>query len=765
MERFFVYAILKPFKLLLRQPLFFLTNPFSLCYIYKQLSVSNNWYFLYFRRPGCETPGLTMRRIYRSLPVWLLLIAGPTLAQQKKTLTFDQIFTRPVPITEPLPAIRGWADKSHYIETRNGQTLSVDAKTGRTATYTPPPATGGRVFVRDNDVFFQAAGSASDLRLTQDTAIEKNPTLSPDEKYVAFTRNNDLYAVEVATKKETRFTTDGTNLIYNGWASWVYYEEILGRASQYRAFWWSPDSRKIAFMRFDDTKVPLFPIYSEVGQHGYLENTRYPKAGDKNPETRLGIVSVTGGDIVWADFNQQDDQYFGQPFWTPDGTALWAQWMNRGQNDLVLYAINPQNGSKKTVYEEKQSTWVDWLTDIYFLAGNKGFIVRSDRSGWDHLYLYNMNGTLKTQLTSGNWRVRDVLEVNEKKQIVYFTARKEASTRFDLYKISLKGGQPQRLTSGNLSHDVKLAPGGDYFISVASNLQTPPRMSLLNDKGQVVRELGNSRGATFDSYQLALPELKTYKTRDGLELPMTIIWPLNMEAGRKYPVLISIYGGPDAGTVYDTWRLGLPTQWYATEGVIQVAIDNRAAGHLAKVGLNYIHRQLGKYEIEDYMDATKWLMTQPGVDAKKICITGGSFGGYMTCMALTYGADVFPYGIANFSVTDWRLYDSHYTERYMDTPAENPEGYKITAAMTHASKYKGLLRIVHGTMDDNVHLQNTTQLVNTLQDLGKHFELMLYPGERHGWGGLKGIHSRNETYRFVYQHLLEKPLPEGFKGK
>lgn len=709
-----------------------------------------------------------MRSTSKTLPAWLaglsLLVVLPAAAQEKKELTFDQIFTSPVTLTAPLPAIRGWADKDHYIEARNGQSYRVNARTGKTSPYTAPAETGSTVSVRDNDVYLRTP-AGEEVRLTQDSAEEKNPVLSPDEKYVAFTRNNDLYAVEVASRKEIRYTSDGSDVVYNGWASWVYYEEILGRASRYRAFWWSPDSRKIAFMHFDDTKVPMFPIYSEKGQHGFLEKTRYPKAGDTNPETKLGIVPVTGGNITWADFNAKDDQYFGQPFWTPDGAALWAQWMNRGQDNLIIYAIDPQTGAKKPVYDEKQPTWIDWFTDIHYLSGGKGFILKSDKSGWDHIYLFNMDGSLKKQLTAGNWRVRQILQIDEKKQLVYFTARKEASTRFDLYKVRFNGGEPERLTFGEFSHEVKLAPEGGYFITTYSNMRTPPRMALLNDKGKLIRELGNAAGAAFNTYALALPELKSYKTRDGLELPMTIIWPAKMESGKKYPVLISIYGGPDAGSIYDIWRPSLPAQWYAKEGLIQVVMDNRAAGHLGKKGMNDIHRQLGKHEIEDYMDGARWLISQPGVDASKICITGGSFGGYMTCMALTYGADVFTHGIANFSVTDWQLYDSHYTERYMDTPAENPEGYRITSAITHAARYKGLLRIVHGTMDDNVHLQNTIQLVNRFQDLNKHFELMLYPGERHGWGGPKGLHSRNETYRFVYTNLLEKPLPAGFAGK
>jgi Periplasmic component of the Tol biopolymer transport system len=238
--------------------------------------------------------------MYKSLPVWLTglslltVSALPALAQEKKELTFDQIFTRPVSITEPLPFIRGWADKDHYIESRSGQMLSVDAKSGKTAPYVQPPATGNTVSVKNNDIYIQRPNGGEEIRLTSNDELEKNPTLSPDEKYVAFTRNNNLFAIEVATKKEIQYTTDGSDVIYNGWASWVYYEEILGRSSRYRAFWWSPDSRKIAFMRFDDSKVPVFPIYSEVGQHGFLENTRYPKAGDTNPEVKLAIVPVTG---------------------------------------------------------------------------------------------------------------------------------------------------------------------------------------------------------------------------------------------------------------------------------------------------------------------------------------------------------------------------------------------------------------------------------------------------------------------------------------
>jgi len=684
-------------------------------------------------------------------------------AQERKDLSFGQIFKGEASgLSQPLPAIRGWADDTHYIEMRSdAKAWKVDAQTGNATPYEKAPD-GASVAVVQNDIIYTSDEGVK-TQLTHDTTQERNPTLSPDGKYVAFTHGNDLYSIEIATKKQIRYTTDGTDVIYNGWASWVYYEEILGRPSKYRAFWWSPDSKHIDYMHFNDSKVPVFPIYSATGQHGYLENTRYPEAGDTNPSVKVGIVPVTGGNTVWSDFNENDDQYFGTPFWTADN-HLWLQWMNRRQDNLKIYDVNLENGSKKEVYDEKQPTWIDWKDDMTFLENGKGFIMQSDKTGWSHIYWYNMDGSLKKQLTSGNWTVSHIASIDNKNQLIYFVARKEISTRTDLYQVNMKTGVISRLTFGDYFHNTMVSPNGSFFITTYSNLATPPVMALLNNKGKVIRELGQSKGAQFDQYNLAGTKIQYYKTRDGLELPMTITMPLHMQEGKKYPILISIYGGPNAGTVYDNWKSSLPAQWLAKEGVIQVAIDNRSSGQLGKMGMNYIHRQLGKHEIEDYMDAATWLRAQSWTDTSKVCITGGSFGGYMTCMALTYGASVFTHGMANYSVTDWQLYDSHYTERYMDTPAENPDGYRITSPIYYADRYKGMLRITHGTMDDNVHMQNSIQFVDKLENLGKHFEFMVYPGERHGWRtSLKNRHSDNEMYRFIYRYLLEQPFPNGFE--
>ncbi len=687
---------------------------------------------------------------------------------QQKVLSFNEVFNSPVKeILKPLPQYSGWVDDTHYIEYRlegqQNKPYTVDVKTGEAVPSAPAQVNEASVFIRNKDVFFKDAGG-TEKQLTRDTVLEKNPTLSPDKKQVAFTRNNDLYSVDVLSGAETRYTNDGSNVIYNGWASWVYFEEILGRASRYKAFWWSPDSRKIAFMRFDDSQVPVYPIYNSEGQHGFLENTRYPKAGDKNPEVKVGVVNSGARGIVWADFNPKTDQYFGTPYWMADSKTLWVQWMNRDQNDLIIYSVDPVSGSKSVIYEEKQNTWVDWFDGMYFLKNGSGVILKSDKSGWGHYYYYDLKGNLKKQLTSGSWRVGELLLVDERDQEMYFTARQESSTRYDLYTVELKGDdEPKRLTFGNYDHQIKLSPDGKYFITTYSNLTTPARSALVNRKGEIVRELATSQGSLYDSYSLPKTELSYYKTRDGLELPMTVTLPLNFDPAKKYPVWISVYGGPDAGTVYDRWKspLGL-NYWWAKEGVIQVAIDNRSAGHLGKVGMDFIYKKMGKYEIEDYMDAALSLKAKPYVDGSKIGITGGSFGGYITAMALTYGADVFTHGIANYSVTDWSLYDTHYTERFMGTPQNNAEGYKTTSPITYADRLKGTLRIVHGTMDDNVHMQNTIQFIDKLQDLNKHFEFMLYPGERHGWGGLKAKHSSQENVRFMYRHMLEKPVTPEF---
>ena len=672
-----------------------------------------------------------------------------------------------------LPRFIRWIDNNQFVlNTKRGEDAAPKNYVYNLTTkqYSIAPAelvpTEKSVVLKKGDLFLKDNGT--EVQLTFDNAEEKNPTLSPDGNYVGYTKNNNLYTLSLATKKEVAITNDGATGILNGYASWVYFEEIFGRPTQYRAFWWSPDSKYISFMRFDERKVPMFPIYNSEGQHGFVEETRYPKAGDQNPTVKIGWTSPNGGAITWADFNDADDQYFGWPIWNPNNNSMWLSWMDRGQNNLKIYELDMTSGAKKEVYKEYQKTWID-LEDrvngrINFIANNEGYIALSDASGWNQLYLYNMNGQLINPITNGKFTVTGIKLIDEKTRSIYFTARGlENSARGDFYVVNFDGKNLKRLSIGDYNYaQVYLSPNAKRFVSVYSNVNTPTTIALVDrkDKNPVVTVLGTAVDSSFKAENFAKTELIRIKSADGLfELPALVTWPKNMDPNKKYPLMVSIYGGPNAGTVMDSWSNPEMKENWAKEGMIQVAFDHRASGHFGKEGVNYMYRNLGYWEMQDYMTMAKWFIANGSADPKKIAITGFSYGGYMSCYALTYGADVFTHAMAGGSVTAWELYDSHYTERFMDTQKENPEGYKSGSVMTHVKNFKGILQLVHGTMDDNVHMQNSIQLLSALQDNGKDVEFMLYPGGRHGWGGAKGKHFSDLKNKFIYKYLLEKPVP------
>lgn len=711
--------------------------------------------------------------VFASLLVSSLIVTAQKKTHGTKTLTGNHL---PAGFYNPIPTVVKWIDDDHVILKEKTATdagyknYMLEVATGKSAIATAEMMRGmipvKSVIEKNDDLYYLFNGV--EKRITNDTAEEKNPTFSPDSNYIAYTKDNNLYTYNLLTNRESQLTTDGNFTTLNGYASWVYYEEIFGRSTHYRAFWWSPDSKVLAYAHFDESMVPMFPIYNSDGQHGFVEQTRYPESGDKNPGVKIGFVHPDGGKTIWAGFNEKEDQYFGWPIWRNSNNTLWLPWMNRAQDHLIIYEVNTETGARKPVYGETQKTWID-LEDrvggrINFLTDDKGYIAQSDKTGWNHLYLYNMDGTLKNTITSGNYTVLEIKYVDDKNDAVYFTARsRENSARIDLYRVKFDGTGLKRLTFGAYNHNqIHLSPTAKYFITTYSNVTTPAKIALIDNNGKMIRELGDAKGAAFNQYQLAKTELIHIKSEDGLfELPAIVTWPANMDPNKKYPMLISIYGGPNAGTVWDSWNWNANRQLYANEGLIQVSFDHRASGHFGKAGVNYMYHNLGYWEMQDYKTMARWFIKNGHADTSKIGITGFSYGGYMTCYALTYAADVFTCGMAGGSVVDWRLYDTHYTERYMGTPQNNPEGYKSSSVLNYIDKYKGMLQIVHGTMDDNVHMQNSIQLISALEDKKKNFEFMLYPGGRHGWRNLpaKADHFENLKTQFIFKYLLKKPVP------
>lgn len=587
------------------------------------------------------------------------------------------------------------------------------------------------------------------------SAQEMNLTLSPDGKMYAFTRDNDLWIRNVSDSVETRITFDGSDVILNGYASWVYYEEIFGRASNYRAFWWSPDSRKIGFYRFDNSAVSMFPIFSPFGQNGELRQTRYPKAGQANPSVRIGMADVGCPEdvkIVWADFSEEDDQYFGTPFWGADSKELYVSREPRRQNVLDLYAVSAGDGSRRAVYHEEYPTWVEWIEGMIFTE--KGlYMARNFETGWEQIYFLGYDGTLK-RLTSGeNWNI-SLLKVDEKKGDVWFTAKRDSRLHVTLYRLDRKG----RITAltdpeFNLA-GLELSEDGRSFTASLSTASRPwrkieGRMDKYAQKWLEDEDVSLTEGRP--SPQVVRIE------NDGFDLYALMSLPENFDPEKKYPVVMQLYGGPGTPYVRDRWGdRDASDEWCYHNGIIYIVTDPRSSGENGRRGMDEAFARMTVIELEDYKAWAEYLRSLPYVDGSKIGVEGFSFGGTTTSMLVLRFPEYFCCGIAGGGVYDWTLYDSHYTERFMDTPQANPEGYKIASVLSFVPELKnpGALKLTHGTGDDNVHFQNTLLLVDALQKAGVQFELMIYPDGMHGYRGAQGKHSAEADHIFWSRHLL-----------
>ena len=680
----------------------------------------------------------------------------------------------------PIPRAWKWLGNTEAVFSYDGtfadsSAFAVNAKTG----------------IRRMGV--SAPAKFSDFPVKPEGAV--NMTYSPDMTKIAFTRENDLYVVDIASGEEIRLTFDGSDVILNGYASWVYYEEIFGRASMYRAFWWSPDSKKIGFYRFDNSQVPMFPIYSafqnptaaasqsqsprvtDLGIGGSLSETRYPKCGQTNPQVRIGIVDLTGecvgcpmrceDAIIWADFDPTLDQYFGIPFWGPDSQEFFIARMPRLQNTIDLYAVSVADGSKRHVYNETYKTWLNWFDGVVF-TDNGLYMAREFETGWQQIYFLSYDGKEFRRLTDGpNWNVA-IVRVDEKKGDVYFTAKRDEVAKQALYKVDKKGAMTALTDPAYNATGISFSPDGKYFVASLSNMTTPTKVSVFPSSGKNITRgvtVADMQGPDYDPAKYALPELVFITTADGFRLPGMIVYPKDFDESEKYPVHVDIYGGPDTPLVRDRWVTPNPSnQWYSENGIIQITVDPRAAGHNGREGLDMIYRQLTVWEVKDFCEWATWLQSLPYVDADRIAVEGFSFGGTMTCMLLMQAPDKFHYGIAGGGVYDWALYDSHYTERYMDTPQANPDGYEVSKVLNYVEGYPAdystdesvMLKLTHGTGDDNVHHQNTLQLLDAMHKAGKKFDFMIYPDGMHGYRGYQGAHFNAANREFLLKYLLDK---------
>jgi dipeptidyl-peptidase 4 len=557
-----------------------------------------------------------------------------------------------------------------------------------------------------------------------------DPKISPDGRYVSLVRDHNLWLVGVADGKERALTQGGTEEVRKGELDWVYPEELEITT----AYWWAPDSSAIAYFQMDESKVAKYPLVDFSSPDGDAEEERYPPAGGANPIVRVFVVPVGGGEARAMDTGENTDIYIPRVNWLTDSKHIAIQRLNRQQTVLDLLIADAASGETRTALTEKDQYWINISNDLHFLKDGKRFLWSSERSGYRHLYLYDLDGKEQAQLTKGEWEVSAVDAVDEGKGLVYFTGTSKSPLERHLYRVSLDGSAVSRITIHNGTHGINMAPDASAFVDTYSDVMTPPRQDLAHADGSLLRIINENKVAELAEYHLVAPQFLTVKTHDGVQLNAWMIKPPDFDASRKYPVLIFTYGGPHAQVVVNAWgnNTGLWHQEMAQKGYVIFALDNRGSAGRGHIFEEPIHYRLGAQELSDQRDGVEYLKSLPFVDASRIGIWGWSYGGHMTLHAMFEAGNIFKAGFAGGPVTDWFFYDSIYTERYLGLLPQNAEGYRSSSPLEKAGGLKGKLLIAHGTGDDNVHFANTLTLINELIENGKYVEVMPFPGRGHG---------------------------------
>jgi dipeptidyl-peptidase-4 len=733
-----------------------------------------------------------------AVAVWGGGAAGQATAPAAlKNLTLDDIYDpeKKVDFDGDVPRMLAWLDDAHYLwprtdpKARTTELLKVNAASGNTVpfidaakmeatltalegvkpedakraarqrSYPMNNARTALLLTVGNDLYHYDLAAHHATRLTKDALREEEATLSPDGSRAAFVRGNNLHVIDVGSRQERALTKDGSENVLNGKLDWVYQEEIYGRGT-YRAYWWSPDSQRLAFLQLDETEVPRYTIVDDIDYHPKVEVYPYPKAGDPNPKVKLGVAWVGGGAPVFVDAAAYAgvDLLIVDVGWTKDGGQVVWQAQDREQTWLDLNEADPSTGASKRLFRETTKAWVERLAGPHWLASG-GFLWQSERSGYRHLYHYAADGKLIRAVTTGPWEVRRLHGVDEARGWVYFSGTEGSPLGTDIYRIKLDGSGLTRLSQTAGNHTASFNDALTLYLDTWSDVSTPPQVRLHRADGKEARVVYAEPIKALGEYRLSKPEFLQVPTRDGFMMEAMLLKPPDFDPRRKYPVYQHTYAGPHAPQVRNAWGGSgyLFHQLLAQKGIVVWICDNRTASGKGAVSAWAGYLRMGESELRDIEDGVAWLKKQPWVDGERIGINGWSYGGFMTSYALTHSKS-FAMGIAGGSVVDWRDYDSIYTERYMKTPQNNPGGYRDTAPRLAAKDLSGRILLLHGAVDDNVHPQNTMQFTYELQKAGKPFRLMLYPRSQHGVTEPPLVkHLRATMLSFIEETLLRPP--------